>query len=1379
MLASSWGDPVIGLDIHWEMVPTPAPTPLPIPNPFTGIVFDPSGLAIGLAITNAINVVMGAPVAGPVLFWGVPATNTGTEAKHVPGHILIPPGTAWAPVPRTPKPVVRPGETPKPPNPVKPDDNAVCVFGSKTVSVMGSNAVRFGDVLMSCSEPVRLPSSVVMAVPKGPPIMIGGPPSLDIMSAIFASLRTRFVSDSLHAALSRMQPSRFRNMLSKLVCFLTGHPVDVATGRVLTGAVDAEFPGPLPLRVERAYSSAFASRDGPLGHGWSWSLDQAVWEERGRVVLLAEDGRELEFDTFELPGHRAGADDVLWHPMERLTLHRRGPDRWELEAHDGTVREFARVPGRADGRAVVQRVRSRCGSHEVTFRYDRRGRLEWVRDAGGRLVNVEHDERGRVVALKLPAARGGGVYVHRRYDYDAEGDLVRVSDARRATWRYEYVTHLLTAETDRAGLGFYFAYDGLGEDAWCVRTWGDGGIYDHAIAYDKQNRVTFVTDSLGHTTSYAMNLAGLVTKVVDPLGAATRYEYDPVTFRETARESPHGARTEKRYDAAGDLAEFVAADGAATRFEYDGRHLLTRAVDARGGEWRWRYDEGGHLVERTLPTGERVRLTWRGGLLARAESAAGLRVSYEYDAQKNVAAVWTQDEGVARYRWDDLGRLVKVATPAGGELRFFYDAEGRRVETQTAAGVVEQLAYDAEGNVVEARNATRHARLGYAGFHRLAWREEGGARVAYEYDTEGRLVGVTNEAGERFGFARDANGRVVRETGFDGGVRSYRLDRAGRVVQVSMPSGRTSERAYDVAGRLVGVEHSDGTFARYAYDVGGLLGAAENQSARVQFERDAAGRVVAERSGGREVRSGYDLTGERSALATSLGARVTIGRDALGNAQDLFFGAADGRPRAADVRVRRDAAGAERSRRFANGIEVEWERDLAGAPTRRSTYLRRDLLADATFADATFAAPGAHSRAAGALDARTYDWRGEDQLAAVVDAVTGAQQYEHDARGRVTREWRGGAVTERAMDLPGNVYRTPDGRDRRYGAGNRLEAAGQARYEHDPDGNQVRRVDPDGGIWDFTWDGHGLLAEVRRPDGVRVEFAYDAFARRISKRTVGADGVTWRALEFVWDGHTLVHEVDRDRGLTTWYWEPETLTPVVKEQAGRRWAVATDHLGTPTEMYDDAGRLAWRMRLDVFGAATVDGGGAAADCPWRWPGQYADDDASLVYNRWRYYEPQRGTYISADPIGFGGGTNLYAYVDDPATEVDLFGLDATIDDNGFFAKSNEFARGRNPGTSRVRIPYQGTRGRDFTLADRLAGISEEWRQQHGYTWHHANYNGRTGYGDMQLVRTDVHGNTPHAGGVSDFSASTGVKYDTPEATLHVENEGRNRGRPCS
>ena len=106
MLASTFMDMVLGVDIHFEMVPMPAPVPTPIPNPFVGMVFDPAGLLVGQVMSLTMALVSGKAPLGPVLINGFPATTVGTNAINSLGvpHILIPPGTAWAPMPKLPKP---------------------------------------------------------------------------------------------------------------------------------------------------------------------------------------------------------------------------------------------------------------------------------------------------------------------------------------------------------------------------------------------------------------------------------------------------------------------------------------------------------------------------------------------------------------------------------------------------------------------------------------------------------------------------------------------------------------------------------------------------------------------------------------------------------------------------------------------------------------------------------------------------------------------------------------------------------------------------------------------------------------------------------------------------------------------------------------------------------------------------------------------------------------------------------------------------------------------------------------------------------------------------------------------------------------------------
>ena len=59
--------------------------------------------------------------------------------------------------------------------------------------------------------------------------------------------------------------------------------------------------------------------------------------------------------------------------------------------------------------------------------------------------------------------------------------------------------------------------------------------------------------------------------------------------------------------------------------------------------------------------------------------------------------------------------------------------------------------------------------------------------------------------------------------------------------------------------------------------------------------------------------------------------------------------------------------------------------------------------------------------------------------------------------------------------------------------------------------------------------------------------------------------------------------------------------------------------------------------------------------PFLFQGQYYDYETGLAYNRFRYYDPELGRYISQDPIGLLGGLALHAYVKDTNVWIDVFG----------------------------------------------------------------------------------------------------------------------------
>lgn len=1214
----------------------PAPVPTPFPMPFVGQVeFSAVGLLMGIGIGAAMSFVTGSPPTGPVVVNGFHAVKTGDEAKNAETlpHIVIPPGTMWTPLPKPLKLKISP-PPPAPDNPAAPAGDAIFITGSKTVTFEQSTACRLGTLAMSCSDPVRLPSSVLLAVPKGLPVLVGGPPAIDWMAAAKAFfLRNKWTAGLLHQLVSLLPPGRLQNLLGKGVCFLTGHPVDVATGRLLTWSEDFVLRGPLPLAFERNYSSGWAERPSTLGHGWSHTYDERIWVERGRVVYLAGDGREIEFHTHELSGRVMREGQELFYPIDRLTLRCLGKGKWSIRSADGLVREFEIAAEGDRTTSQIARIVDRHG-HSIRFLY-RGGYLERVETSEGRAIRFEHRD-GRLARISVPAGQVDGWYDQVRFGYSTDGDLIASHDSANRPKTYVYDDHLLVRERDRDGVTFWFEYDGRDSTARCVRTWGsDGKTTDRLmyrdITYDIAGRRTFVEDSLGNTTIYAMNPANAVVEVTDPHGGARKLAYDEHLWK-TAETDALGQVTRVAYDTRGNETLREWPDGSRATASYDADDQPLAMTDALGVKWQWEYDPRKRLLCRRNDAGEITRLEYDGRALRRVTRTDERSFIYEYDEAENIRRT-TCPDGTLQESWHDRnGRLTKVRDALGRVRRMTYDNEGRVALLQEPGGIWRQLTYSGEGDIIEYRDNLRQAHFGYSGFHRVARRVEGGEQVSYHYDSEADLSKVVNELNEEHSFTRDACGRVVEEDGFDGRHYAFTRDLAGRVCTTVHPGGAQDKLAYDKRGRVVALSHADGTADEYEYDPSGNLLMARNDTGTVTWIRDARGRPLREDFEGEWVESAYDTLGRRVEVRSSRGLRQHLTLAPMGTTLRVaVWGASDGgveEPRwRADFE--RDALGRETRRSLPGGSSSSREYDERGLPQLQSLSSAQ--------------APARSTR---------YKWDGRGRLTEREDSISGAVSFSHDARGRLSAAAPAtGRAHQRLMGPTGNIYQDASRRDRSYAPGGALLESQGARYTYGARGQLVRRRDPDEGDLTCTWNGDGTLAGLSTPDGQTVTFRYDALRRRVEKRT--ASEIT----RWSWDGDVPVHETTiAEGGTSTTSWVFEKFTPLACITSdGSAHSVVSDYLGSPHVMLDADGRISWDAELDIYGKANVRKG-ARDSCPWRFPGQYEDAESGLHYNRFRYYDPARGDYISQDPLRMQPDRTLYSYVQDPTAASDPLGL---------------------------------------------------------------------------------------------------------------------------
>lgn len=620
------------------------------------------------------------------------------------------------------------------------------------------------------------------------------------------------------------------------------------------------------------------------------------------------------------------------------------------------------------------------------------------------------------------------------------------------------------------------------------------------------------------------------------------------------------------------------------------------------------------------------------GRLSRVTDALGHVREIETNAAGLPTAVKSPVGAVTKYRRDLFGRITEVVDPAGGTSAFAWTVEGNLLSRRHPDGSVESWRYDGEGNEVEHTDVlgqisrTTRTHFDMPSVQTLP----DGSRFEYSYDHNLRVVAITDGGNRNWTFDWDPAGRLSREVDVHGREIRYGYDPSGRLIERVNAAGEVTRYSYDVAGNRTLVEAAD-TRAEYTYDVMGRIARARNGDADIQFERDELGRVLREVVNGQAVESSYDPLGRRLRRRTPTGAVSTWEYDGSGNAVSLRSGGHD-------TAFRFDDAGREVERLLDTG-----------------TMLAQVWDAGHRLAEQTVSVVDRGRTGVNQVQHRDFRYRADGRLTEASDRLGGSQRYELDPAGRVLAAVGADRQERYTYDQTGTL----------------VGAASPVRVRRDPQGRvimrQRKRLSAKPDTWHYSWNSEDRLTGVVTPDGVKWRYRYDALGRRVAKERLGADGSVLEFVRFHWDGVQLAEQVGSDGLATTWDFAPGTVRPLTQVERmrsaensqewvdGEFYAIVTDLIGTPTELVDTQGQIAWRRQETVWGEAL----GRLTDratTPLRFPGQYHDPESGLRYNFQRYYDPATGQYISADPLGSAAGPDPCAYAPNPTSGFDALGM---------------------------------------------------------------------------------------------------------------------------
>ena len=565
------------------------------------------------------------------------------------------------------------------------------------------------------------------------------------------------------------------------------------------------------------------------------------YNSAGQVVRQTSDsGQDVRF-TYDPTGVRTGQTHILpdadGNPTEMKVDLLVDESGLPVGHQDGAGHGYVVT---TNGRGLPREI-SQPGSSPVRVAYNKSGLVASVTGASGFVTSFEYDRLNQNTAVVMPNGE------RRRIGYDPVGNVTSRTNEDRSTTQYEFnAARQRIRTTDANGNVTDLLYCGEDTDAkGLVGPTGDSSI----IERDDRNRIVSITDDLGATTrfEYASPYDEGPSLTEDPLGNATRYEYD----------------------GNGRLLKVTDANDNETVYEYTGsQRWPSRITDAAGHQWGYTFDPLGRLTRKTDPLGNTTKYYYdESGNRVREVDAEGSQSTFTYDPRNRLIAAgfpdgttesYTYDgpllmaEGNSEtrnvYEYDEAGRRTKVATyPLGRTLTYAYTPSGR-VKTETVAGVgTTTYHYDAVGNVSA-----------------IDYPSEG--TVRYEYDEADRRSRILYPNGAYALYSYDLVGRVSSLIHYDPdnvplAGQTYTYDKAGNIKEIRDHTGKRKGFSYDPLYRLVEVREDDVKVEGFTYDTVGNVTSHYLEGVETAYQYDNADRMIRESRPGETVDYTYDKVG--------------------------------------------------------------------------------------------------------------------------------------------------------------------------------------------------------------------------------------------------------------------------------------------------------------------------------------------------------------------------------------------------------------------------------------------------------------------------------------------------------------------------------------
>ncbi|MBI3348492.1 MAG: putative Ig domain-containing protein, partial [Burkholderiales bacterium] len=859
-------------------------------------------------------------------------------------------------------------------------------------------------------------------------------------------------------------------------------------------------------------------QDSAFGRGWSLAgVQQLTVDVDGGVTIADGNGNAQHYNHEETPPIQSstcvtGTQDIYRGADDnQVTLKKNAAGEYERTLEDGSVYTYsAPTKDPATGKTLAGHLIKVADRYNNVTRYDydAKGNLTRITDPVG--LKTEFGYSGKhVTSITDPAGR------ITRLVYSGD-DLVKVIDPDQSfnSYGYDSLGHLTTSSSKLQATdthiydsvsGRLVEVDRADGSVTKVTPWQLNGLTDPALTTDKANPALASTKTIesftatlkmanGNVRVQTMDEHGRVLSEKDSMGALETFVRD-AAGNVTKTIEADGAFTESTYDARGNRLT-LTDDYGTTSFTYDGKYnRVTSTTDSLGHATHYQIDAKGDNIGTTNADGTQTLYTYLPqGMLSTSTDAMGRQTAYFYDNNGRLAKVRYPDTSFKTYEYDLAGNASAMVDENGHRTQYVYDAMNRLVRTITADP-------DGAGPQTPSKRSSTYDAAG----NMLTQTDELGAVTTMTYDQLGRLTSTIDRTGAKTTRDYDVGGNLKTLTDGRNNQTTYEYDLRNRVTKET--NALLGEKTYTYDGdshQASSITDEANHTTQFEYDDRGRLTRQvdANNDETVYTYDGANNRTSVTDANNHATTFVYDAMNRLLETTDALHGTSTVVYDPVGNIVATLDALLRKTVTEFDLRDR-----PVRQTDPLNGVKT-WAYDAAGNLIKSTDALGRETRYgyDNLNRRISITLPdpdGSSGPLVESVTTMAYDDAG--RMIALTDALGHATQFAYDAMGRLAQTIDAlGKATTKTYDENGNVVKLVDALGaitlNEYDALNRLTKTTLP----DPDGLNGPLVSPER---TFEYDEVGNLVKATDALHHATIYGYDAVGRQVSM-TDAAAGVT-------------------------------------------------------------------------------------------------------------------------------------------------------------------------------------------------------------------------------------------------------------------------------